>query len=668
MKIKLLIWSILVISVASLHTVHAQGPDPQAVRGIVQTFLIEQLGREAVLLEFSFAGKTWGDTGLECAAEGVETEAEDVVGYRWLFLMDDGIRYSLHSNIDGSQIVLCPQTSERVFIYSTYTSNLFSITHPNLWSARQESPTQFSFTFRGQSACDLPDMGVTSVANVSDAASLLDDFLANRGAEVDPGNYIPVAENGLSSSYTADCNGLPRRWQVTALPGNSGAFFLILQSAPANVFEIWQPAFAEMVAAFAPGSGLVSGGATGFAASTPTSIPPTQAAVAAPTESATPLPNVPQPPPAPQVDLTTIPLGTVFLGDVHVGRLSDLPGIGATTGGDVMRRHLRISGDGLQLAYIEDGARLYTLPLTAPHIPNLLREDAAPGFPPSWSPEGVALSYVGDEGEIRMIFPDGSERSAGPVTVETDCSAESDYRVDRLYNQEVGGRVFAWLPGDRFLFSRNCDGSGLAIIDSQSGDISELEPSLHNAQLSPDRWYLAAVQGEEIAIIDLSNLASETLPTTRPPDQLAWDITGTQIIYSSIFPQESVIWSDEATEDDSLEVLGAFPFESRLNTLSLFQFDAVNNLEAQLWEGTGFAIGQIAGAPDGSGILFSLIPSDRSLLTNFANGAERIIIRNSVPETELYWLPISFGAEGDSPQLVAIAGQPIFAPPILPGE
>jgi hypothetical protein len=93
--------------------------------------------------------------------------------------------------------------------------------------------------------------------------------------------------------------------------------------------------------------------------------------------------------------------------------------------------------------------------------------------------------------------------------------------------------------------------------------------------------------------------------------------------------------------------------------------DTVNGLEAQLWEGTGFAIGKIAGAPDGSGIVFSLIPSDRSLLTNFANGAEQVVIRNSVPETELYWLPISFApdAERANPQLVAIAGQPIFAPP-----
>jgi hypothetical protein len=685
MKNKFLFWSILVLSLISLvhpQSLRAQGPDPEALRGIVQTYLVEQLGREATLLEFSFVGVTWEDTGLECAPEGVETEAADIVGYRWSFLMDDGIRYSLHSNIDTSQIVLCADTSERVFTYSTYSSNLFSINHPNLWSARQESPNQFSFTFRGQGACNLPDMGITAVANVADAASLLDDFLANRGIDSGAASYAPAAETGLSTSYTAECNGLLRRWRVTALPGNGGSFFLILQSAPVNVFGIWRPAFAEMVDSFAPGSGLVSGGATGFAASTATSVPPTPQAtqatveaVAAPTESptATPLPTVPQPPPAPELDLTTIPLGLVFLGDVHVGRLNDLPGISASIGGDASRQHLRMSSDGLQMAYIEDETRLFTLPLNDPRSPNPLRDDAAPNFPPSWSLEGAALSYAAEldvdddqrELEIRMIFPDGSEQTAGPISVAANCEMESDYRVDRLFAQEAGGMAFVWLPGDRFLFSQACDGGELAIIDAESGEISELEPSLTGAQLAPDRMQLAAVHEEAIVIVDLMSLQSESVPATRPPDQLTWDITGTQVIYSSIFPQEPVIWTDDTTEADSLEVLGAFPFESRLNTLSLFQVDTVNGLEAQLWEGTGFAIGKIAGAPDGSGIVFSLIPSDRSLLTNFANGAEQVVIRNSVPETELYWLPISFApdAERANPQLVAIAGQPIFAPP-----
>jgi hypothetical protein len=57
MKNKFLFWSILVLSLISLvhpQTLRAQGPDPQAVRGIVQTYLVDQLGREAVLLEFSF--------------------------------------------------------------------------------------------------------------------------------------------------------------------------------------------------------------------------------------------------------------------------------------------------------------------------------------------------------------------------------------------------------------------------------------------------------------------------------------------------------------------------------------------------------------------------------------------------------------------------------------
>jgi hypothetical protein len=150
-----------------------------------------------------------------------------------------------------------------------------------------------------------------------------------------------------------------------------------------------------------------------------------------------------------------------------------------------------------------------------------------------------------------------------------------------------------------------------------------------------------------------------------PPEQIAWDITETQLFYSTITVQESLIWNDAATEQQAEQTLGVFPFESRLNILTISQLDTQSGIEVQRWQGNGFAVGRIQGAPDGSGILFSMIPSDRSLLTNFANNANPDVTNNSTPETELYWLPIVTDPTVEAPiaRLLAITSQSVLAAP-----
>lgn len=678
----------LIITASGFQIAWAQVPPVDAVRGIVQKYLTAQLGREATLLEFTYEGTTWQDASLGCPQEGESYEEQEIAGYRWYFLMDDGIRYSLNSDLYGKQIVLCAATSEIDFTYSTYSNTLFSINHPNLWSAQQLGAAEFSFTFRGQSACSLPEMRIFISTTALDAPSLIDDFLHSGGINVNREDYEVFRTRGQTVRYTADCGSLPRTSQVTALPSLSNAIFLIVQSAPASVFDIWWPLFQAMLDSFRAGeSSLSITGADLSSAVTP--IPPngTPAATLAPVPAIT-APTaqstapVPMPPPAPPVDLTTVPLVNVFVGDVYIGRLNDLPGIGVTFDQQNNRTHLRTSQDGLQLAFIEANTRLYTVSLIDPLAPNLLNEDVAVGFPPSWSAEQPALAYLKETGEtdpdsgeiwleIELIYPDASRESAGRIPHESDCPAavESGYAVDQLYAQESGingnSPVFEWLAGDRFLYSRACDGGRLTLFDRASGELTEIMPALRRAHLSPDKTRIAGINENGLVVVDLNTLAATEFTVALPPDQVGWDATGTQLFYSSLTKQESLIWNEAASQAQAEHILGVFPFESRLNTITIMQFDTQHKIEIQRWQGVGFAVGRLQGAPDGSGILFSLIPSDRGLLINFANNASPEVISNSTPETELYWLPIVTDPAVENPtaQLLAITAQPLFAPP-----
>jgi hypothetical protein len=664
------------------------------VRGLVQTYLSQQLGYTPTLLEFNFSGRTWEDSSLGCPQPGQSYTEGQIAGYFWQFLMGDGIRYGLHSDLAGRQIVLCPASTEANLSYSGYTGAFFSLQHPNTWSARQAGPNQVDFNFQGQSSCVYPEMRVLVVANISDSATLLDAYYSSLGLPADRNTYIPTPL-GLSTQHPSDCSGTPRQNQATAIIGSTNASYLILQSAPQGVFSIWAGPFEQMRTSFFPSQSPIGGSGANLNDAqtqppTPTSpatlnamAPPTPIggpSTDTPTEVAalpTSAPTAPNPPLiVGESNLPATPLAHLFLGEVHIGSLANLPGR-STSKEAARREHLRVSQDGLQLAYIEGGSQLMTISMTAPLSPNRLAEDVFGDFPPAWGPEAPALAYVVQTEsesetdlvlEIRTISPDGSRQSPGTFAYRrADCpAAESDYTVDELYwaETDAGGNriILEWLPGNRFLYSPRCDGIGLAILEAANGQSTPLGENLRRPALSPDRTRLAALEGEQLIVIDLTSLEKQTITLGAAPDQLGWDTTSTQIFYSSVFPNDSLRYDDPAGEAQARQALGVFPFESRLNLIRIFQLDRLNGLEVQLWEGTGFAVGALRGAPDGKGLLFTLIPSDRGLLTNFINQTEARVLRNSRPETELYYLP-SINSQQPAPgpaRLLAYSSGPVF--------
>ncbi len=658
----------------------AQGQAVDDVRGVVQTYLLEQLGRPATVLEYSFEGLTWPDSALGCPQPGPAPTPGEVPGYQWFFLMDDGVRYALHSDLAGGQVVLCAPTSQYAFTYSAYQSTYFTASHPNLWSVDASGP--YAFGFRRAESCALPAMRIlVTAAQDNSPAALVNRYLAARG--LPPAESLTAFSVGTgSTTLDSTCDGLPLRERITGAPGVAGVGYVIIQRAPGTIFNVWAGAFTEMLRQFAPTqAALTDSGGDLTALATPRPIlAPTAAAATAtlapgqalpPTFTPSPTPAVPMPPPAPVIDLASVPLAHVFTGDVYIGRLNNLPGSYVTITPLEAPRGLRASADGLQLAYVTPEHVLYTVSLIVPEAPNALETTLVPGFPPAWAPDQGALAYLVGEAApytLRRVFPDGTREDMTDLSIPGDCSLpESAYTVERLYQRETGpngdGRSLAWLPGGRFLFSATCGGLGLSVYDPAREAVIPLGEDLRRAQVSPDGARIAALNAaDELVIIETATLEARTLPADIPPEQLGWDITSTQVFYSTSLAGQNILWDDPSTEARARDLLGVFPFESRQNTLSIRQYDIVNGVEIQVWGGNGFAVGQMTGAPDGSGLVFSLIPSDRALLTNFGNGAEPLVVRNSMPETELWWLPL--GGEAGGAQLLALnSGQPRFGAP-----
>jgi|GEM_PF-5318966 len=668
-------------------------PATEVVRNLVQAYLLEQIGRDATLIEFNFEGATWTDTALGCPTADDTPTPATIDGYSWSFLMDDGIRYILHSDQSGAQIRLCPTESENTSPYSVYQNPLFSVQHPNLWTAVVVSESIYYFAWRGRSACTQPSLEIIAVGEQSDTASLLDTVLSNRGLSAD--GLLPFGDTGQSTTVTVnDCNERLRIQRFTALTVN-GSGYVLIQTALSEVYPVWQPTFDFMRESFqAMGDVASTTDTIGITPTpSPTIIQPTVSSITAPnapanastpeppapTATATLPPTVPTAPEAAAIDITQLPFAHIFVGDLFIGRLNNLPGQAYTFDQAAGRQHLVASSDGQQLAFVQQGI-LYTINAVNPISPNALTDPDTllAGVPPAWSPEGASLAYVvaGSEPNsmtIQTIASDASVQTYEdlPFITELDtCQApSSDYVVDRLYAAETGingnAILFAWLPNNQFLYSATCDGFGLTLYDATNDTLTEFPPDLKHVALAPNLQQIAALRGEDLVIFDLVTGTEQTIPTNLSPNQIGWDITSTQLYYSHHVPNEVLIWSDDATEDEARRVLGAFPFESRLSGLSIYQVDIQNQIEVLLWEGVGFAIGQLIGLPDGSGLLFTLIPSDRSLLTNFANQADPALTQNSTPETELYALTIDFNnpEQQINAQLIAFTSQPVFALP-----
>jgi len=637
--------------------------DVERARFNAQQWLLRTLGKPGlILVEYTFTGTSWPDTSMGCPAAGETYQPETVHGYSWTFLFDNLVRYEVHSNLDGTMAVLCSSTNVAPDVrLTTYSTPAFTILVPEPWLVfANADKSEVLFAPQASDECDQPGMRVRVLGRVASGVTpdrLIDDYLDEGGYTDSPTARTAAGSFGRTAEFESACDALTRRWRISAFV-QYGSAYQVEQWAPGDAFGDWAELFANMVNQFTPAG--ASAALPGEPADEPGPEPGAEEAAE----------------PSGPVELAGLPMAHVFVGDIFIGALNEIPGRSVTTVPTWERRFLTFSPDGLRLAFVDvTNAELRVIDTTGGRSPRRVATEIDPAFPPAWSPDGSRIAYVvppSEDGavayEIRAAPVGGGEPEAlGTFALGGECAPVSDDPADAAYFAEAGpgghDPVLAWLPGDLFLVSTRCDG-GLGVLSLAENQVTELGADLIDGALAPDRARFAARTPEGVAILDFRTWERTNLGLGEGVGQVAWSADGATVYAALAQPADSLTLDGAADRARGEEVFGFWPVTIHVNDLTLVAVDLETRRERVLWQGQGRGIGRIAPAPDGSGLLFALVPSGALVADVFRSGGDAFALRENWPATGLYWL----GAGETTARLLAYSGQPAFAPVTVGGE
>lgn len=668
LKIFLVLLGCLIALVGLAVPGHAQDSNEALWRKVEDYFNGRYGSSDYILVSYIYQYQTWQDSSLNCPQAGMVYQPGVVEGYIWTIEINDNniiASYEVHSNLDASMLVLCtPIDRARLINYRSYQNGVYMLDYPNTWQVgANEDNSQVIISPSGTENCADPGIKIIYRTPVGNANTMLDDALREAGLVQNIGLRAPVGNDpaALTALFEGPCGGSIVQFRASAFPDEStNSGHLILQWTTLVDYPGWSTVFMHMLETFRLSNATNS---------TPVASDPGEV-----------------------VDSNTLlagyPLAHLFAQDIFIGEFGDLPGYAITVGSSRARRGLTFSADGQYLAYIDKNAsdgteRLDVVSRTFPRT--TISRNILPGSNVAWSLNGATLAFLEAAGEVgtdgtrqltvRSAVPTdaANAQNLGTIPFVDNCETQStSYVPEQLYWLESGpnGNRFTleWLPDGRFLYTTHCDGTGLAVWNPADNALQDLGDDLRRAALTVDRTKIAVVgESGEVYIIDLSTATRTPLPLEFPADQLAWSLDGQILYYSNIFAGQPFEVNDPTLQERAEMLLGAFPYESQLNTVTLIEYSLASGATSTLWQGQAYAIGRIVLAPRNAGLAFTLIPSDREKVMTFVQGGDDIALRFTTPETHLYWI----SASSPDVQLLAITGEPVFAPmvpAIAPGQ
>lgn len=504
---------------------------------------------------------------------------------------------------------------------SIYRGNGYSIGYPNFWDVTDRGADVF-FGVGNSPICAEPGMTVASMgaANGATADQLIDSYIAGfTRPEVDA-NRLDIRRIGRSVLFVSPCaDGSPRQYRLTIFVVY-GQVFRVSQFAPQAAYSVWDSVYLSILDAFAPSSvGSSEGG------------------------SAIQLPNV----------SPLAAIAHIFGGNVYVGTLVDLPGRPVTQGATEARpyRDPSISPDGKWLAFVDPNERaIYVTLLTGGDL-RKIAEFITLGYPIAWSPTSQEIAYLANvDGKLNALAVkiDGSgERSLGVTqAVPNACDQTPRDALEAQLWAEAGIKaerpLLAWVDEKTLLYSIQC---GMGIAQLQDGKDSIIAMGLAGAQLSPDNTQLFGYQDiEGLPMATRYNLTKQEIVTVRtdlPAYQIAWSPDAKAIYYATA-TEKRVITLDNEVDKTRIEAFfGSFPYTTVVNEVSLRRRELESGAEVELYKAEAYQIGRIAPAPDGSGVLFSVIQSAAAQIEAFNNNVSGGELRRVAPVTQLLWIGIS---------------------------
>jgi len=356
------------------------------------------------------------------------------------------------------------------------------------------------------------------------------------------------------------------------------------------------------------------------------------------------------------------------------------------------------SPDGTKLAYILYDEQFQThvmvADVTAGADPLML--DAGPleaAFPLIFTADGQII-YIGQgtqpadtsqpyRSDVKRIAP---EAGATPETLSNfemgiGCGGGASIPTFWQYWEEAGfsgsGEVLKQTDFG-LLHSTNCSGSGLALLNLETGADTKIGPdfsldgdkptegSLGRVTLSPDGKTAAAIRTRSLstnvepffthslALIDLATLNVTDVSTLAQPDQVAWSRDGATLFYSvqenpinlveglSPEEQQKIAPIVGTVQDGALVPLWSY-------TATIHQVNPSSGQDNELYSADAYAIGRMAATPDGQALIASQVANAKEWMMATLDGTltaqtdpNGSMARALVPVT-LYRIPLNAG-------------------------
>ncbi|MAS33710.1 MAG: hypothetical protein CL610_06875 [Anaerolineaceae bacterium] len=268
---------------------------------------------------------------------------------------------------------------------------------------------------------------------------------------------------------------------------------------------------------------------------------------------------------------------------------------------------------------------------TAPNEAVILQtQHLAWGYTASWmrdgrllfaveNPEANPVTGLRDKVDVMAAQPGQQPALLGTFQAVGECGGGSSFPAAWRYAKEIGGldsfRTLADMPYG-ILYSTDCAGSQLALMDPATGESTPFADFLTKAVVSPDGAFVAGIKRDytisplvpRLVVFEIATGQSRIIPTTAEPTLVAWSRDNRGLYYSIQTFDHNLL--DDLPDEFLAQFNAAYGFELGYvpaYTVSVHHIDLDTEQTTLVYEGDAFVIARITEAA--SAVYISQIPN-----------------------------------------------------------